>query len=407
MQIRTKGEGTIYYSNKRKKFVGEFYTNERTSSGKKRKITVIAETRPEVVKRMRKKMNEEQTKPQKNKETSLVEILTKSIDREYNLNKLKDSSYVRKKETLHIVEKMDFSNKPIKNIKAEEINRDFIKLKDYSQSVLTKAYNLIKYGFEIAKEMNLINENPFSSKFLIIKPKSNKITKNIDALTIEEEKNLIKELEKGYDDYTDVFFVLVYTGMRVGEVLALKKKNILLEEKKIIVSSTVTIDKNKKIKISEEKKLKTKNSERVIPILDNLYEILEKKVEEIENEELLFTKKGNIIYPSTINSHFKRICKNAGIRTYKTSKKKILYTKEKIKKGEKQAQYLTSDVNTHMIRHTFATRAIEAGVSPSALSKILGHSDIQTTLNIYTSVLPKFQTEEMQKINICLSKLSR
>ena len=46
-----------------------------------------------------------------------------------------------------------------------------------------------------------------------------------------------------------------------------------------------------------------------------------------------------------------------------------------------------------MLRHTFATRYIEAGVSAVALSRILGHKDIQTTLNIYTSVFNKFKED--------------
>ena len=51
-----------------------------------------------------------------------------------------------------------------------------------------------------------------------------------------------------------------------------------------------------------------------------------------------------------------------------------------------------------MLRHTFATRCIENGVSPVVLQKILGHNDIQVTLNTYTDVLNEFKEKEIEKI---------
>ena len=62
-------------------------------------------------------------------------------------------------------------------------------------------------------------------------------------------------------------------------------------------------------------------------------------------------------------------------------------------------------VYPHMLRHTFATRCIEAGMSAVVLSKILGHKNIQVTLNTYTDVFDKYRKEEMMKVDEYFSQL--
>ena len=98
--------------------------------------------------------------------------------------------------------------------------------------------------------------------------------------------------------------------------------------------------------------------------------------------------------------HFKKICKDANIRALINPNKKVYK-----KTGIINVNLKTSSVNTHMLRHTFATRCIEAGVSAVALSRILGHKDIQTTLNTYTSVFNKFKEDELNKINNYLESI--
>ena len=57
------------------------------------------------------------------------------------------------------------------------------------------------------------------------------------------------------------------------------------------------------------------------------------------------------------------------------------------------------DITTHCLRHTFGTRCIESGMSPVVVQRLMGHSDIRVTLNVYTSVLNKFKLEELEKLN--------
>ena len=107
-------------------------------------------------------------------------------------------------------------------------------------------------------------------------------------------------------------------------------------------------------------------------------------------------KNGHFMHATNFYVRFQKICKNANIRVYK----KIV----KIKGGRKtkkiyMCNITKSKVNTHMLRHTFATRCIENGVNPVVLQRILGHKDIKVTLNTYTSVFNEFKENEIAKIN--------
>ena len=100
---------------------------------------------------------------------------------------------------------------------------------------------------------------------------------------------------------------------------------------------------------------------------------------------MFFTSNGHLVRPSVINSHFKKLCKDADIRVFSYPKKK----------GPGFVNCKTSDVHTHMLRHTFATRCIESGMSAVVLSRYLGHRDIETTLNTYTDVFNRYKKDEL------------
>ena len=57
------------------------------------------------------------------------------------------------------------------------------------------------------------------------------------------------------------------------------------------------------------------------------------------------------------------------------------------------------DITTHSLRHTYGTRCIESGMQPVVVQKLMGHTDIQITLNTYTSVFDEFKQKEIDKVN--------
>ena len=131
---------------------------------------------------------------------------------------------------------------------------------------------MIRRAFDKAIILNIVTNNPYNVKGMIIVPNSAKIDKKVDALTIDEEKLFIEELNKNYDEYTNILFTALYTGMRIGEILALSPDDINLNNKLIHVDKTLTKDKTDKIIIG--KTTKTYAGTRDIPItslIENIF----------------------------------------------------------------------------------------------------------------------------------------
>ena len=394
VKSRGNGEGTIYYSETLQKWVAQYVE----PSGKRKTLTQKKNEKvSDFKKRFTNIINDINNRTYiENVDTSLYNILKDYIDNKYKTGITSPRTYIRNSETLKLLEKCckDFIYKPIQKVTVQEIRKslpNFVELevhndktnedtiKTYSQNVIDKLYTLINKGFKIATSDRIIQYNLMDNES-IKKPKAKNQTEKVEALTIEEEKALINVLKSSDHKYKNIILLSLYTGMRIGETLAITRDNINLKSGTLIIEKTLTRDKNDKVILGN--KTKTKAGMRTIYLSDNAKEILKDicktNITNIYNLIFFDYDKNTFITPSEVNSYLKRL-------------------NEKYK--------ICKDIHTHMLRHTFATRCIEAGVSAKVLQQTLGHKKIQTTLDTYTSIFEKFNKDENEKCNSYMKKI--
>lgn len=367
---KINGTGTIYYNKSKKLWTAEYLINE---NGKNKKKSLYGKTRDIVSQKLTKVMYEYHNDNyiQENG-IPLIKLLEQVREDKYSANLISESHYSRMEFVLREIKNNPIGNQMIDKITSRDLQDYFNSLIErYTDSTIKKVWECVKQGFQTAVKQKYIKDNPFEN---VIKPKSRKETKEVESLTTDEHQTLSKYLLKSNlseEKYKNVILLELYTGMRIGEILALTKEDIDLNEKMISVKKTISVDKNGELTV--KKGTKTYSGKRDIPFPSFLVPHLEEQLKLYENNinKLLFTFEGRIIKASTINTVLKRICKQLE---------------------------LPSTISNHTLRHTFGTRCIESGMTPIVVQKLMGHKDIRVTLNTYTSVLNQFKIEELNKV---------
>lgn len=309
-----------------------------------------------------------------NIETTIPEILYDKVKSDYDKNFTGEQGYDRNLSTIAIIERHDIGKIPIIEVNEYHIELFLIFITKYSNKVIEKIYMLLKTAFRIAFESGMIASNPMLKRDLR-RPKSNKPNKKVSGFTEEEQRRYIKELMNhqvpyGRNNYKKQLLLELYTGLRMGEINALKPEDIDFKKGCIYVRRTIARGLNCRPFISTPK---TETGVRSVPISKNAKPLLEEALKEMKDnrEGLLFYDYGKDGYVETsqVNCFHRRICEKANI--------------------EYRGQ--------HCLRHTFATRCIEAEVPAIVLKTWLGHTDIHMTLDIYSDVYERLDHGSIAK----------
>ena len=365
---KLKGDGTIYKRKDRDLWVCQISIGTNPETGKTIKKAIYAKTKSELLEKKREfeKLN------------GLID--KKDITFEQNFYKylylikrpeLKEKSWERY-EGLY---KNYIADAPFSNKKIQELTYTDIKIwynsMDISKSSLGFINMLIKSSLKLAVKDKIISENILEDVNIKYTPDEQKY----NVLSIDEQKILTEYLNSctlKQEPLKYLFLFTLSTGLRLGEVLALEKTDIKNNAVSISKSvERVKVDGNYKQILTTPK---TKSSIRKVPLPEKTADMIKSMPK--SNSKLLFPdeKSGGFIFRNRPLKRILSLCDKLNI----------------------------TRITFHGLRHTYATRLFELNVQIKTVQKLMGHSDIQTTMNIYTHVMPDVMDKAIESLNVIL-----
>lgn len=205
----------------------------------------------------------------------------------------------------------------------------------------------------------------------IIYPKCAK--NEMRVLSLPEQERLVAFLLSDMDNFKFGILLALITGMRIGELCALRWENVIINDRYIKIDSTMQRLRNyengkgTKIIITTPK---SDNSARVIPLTDYAVELCRRFCSEDARAFVLTGASGQVCEPRKMQYRFAKITEQLGL----------------------------CGVHFHSLRHTFATRCVEVGFEIKSLSEILGHATPKITLERYVHSSFELKRDNMQKL---------
>ncbi len=288
-----------------------------------------------------------------------------------NSTRLKPSSRAKYQATIEKYIKPCFGSRTLGRITSEEVDeftRMLICEKKLSaktvRDILVLFHSILVYAEKRSKQT--------LPEIEIIYPRQNK--KQIRILNEQEEKRLMGYLAEEMDLYKFGVYLALRTGLRVGELCALRWSDISMKELTMSVSRTVQRIQASGIETSPKTRIivgtpKSDSSRRTLPLMPDITALCDRFYDG-NPDSFVLTGQGKCMEPRTLQRHLKSYLEDCGIL----------------------------GVHFHTLRHTFATRCIEAGFDVKTLSEILGHASIGITMNQYVHPDLERKRENMRRL---------
>lgn len=299
----------------------------------------------------------------------------------------------------------NFGNTKIVDLKRTDVRAFYNLLLDERKlkiSTIDSIHTVLHQVLEIGVEDEYLRYNPSDNALKELKRAHNNDSEKRKALTVSEQELFESFLRKPgqYNRWYPIFIILLWTGMRVGEITGLRWCDIDLEDETISVNHTLVYYSRGKAEgcsfaINTPK---TEAGKRIIPMVPKVKEafLLEKQYQEKcelkcnvvvdgYTDFIFINRFGGVQHQGTLNKALRRIIRDCNYEVLDNSKQNAITLPK---------------FSNHSLRHTFTTRMCEAGVNVKVIQDALGHKDVSTTLNIYTDVTKELRKSEFEGLEL-------
>lgn len=312
---------------------------------------------------------------------------------------LKDNTFSNYKYMYTQFVQPDFGNTKISELKRTDVRAFYNMLADERNlraTTIDAIHTVLHQVLELGVEDEYLRYNPSDNALKELKRAHNYDSEKRRALTIPEQELFEEFLAKDgpYHKWYPVFTIMLWTGLRVGEITGLRWCDVNFEENIISVNHTLVYYKEKENGcIFAVNTPKTAAGVRNVPMLPKVKEafLIEKQYQE-EREikcnvsvdgytDFIFVNRfGGVQNQGTLNKALRRIIRDCNYEVMDSGKKDMVTLPR---------------FSNHILRHTFTTRMCEAGMNIKAMQEILGHADAETTMDIYADATQELKTAEL------------